>query len=81
MKPNAFRRAATRGARDIATSERIDGRTPSGGDYSVIIFLDDKMDVVDSSVATKCVICEYANDGKLVSETFGICSQAQSEIR
>lgn len=65
----------------MATSERIDERTPSGGDYSVITYLDDKMDVVDSSVATKCVICEYASDGKMMSETFGICSQNQFEVR
>lgn len=59
----------------MVSSNRIDEPTPSGGDYSVITFFNDNMELVDESVATKCSICEYAYDGKMLFETFGLCSQ------
>lgn len=56
----------------MATSERVDEKTPSGGDYSELIFLNDDMEQVDESVATRCVIRECMSDGTLVNETFGV---------
>ena len=55
----------------MATSERVDEKTPSGGDYSELIYLNDDMEQVDESVATRCVIRECMSDGTLVNETFG----------
>ncbi len=54
-------------------SVKIKGKTPNGGDYSVITYMDDAGNVVDESVATKCVIRECKNDGALVAETYGEC--------
>lgn len=56
----------------MATSERVDEKTPSGGDYSELIYLNDDMEQVDESVATRCVIRECMSDGTLVNETFGV---------
>ena len=50
---------------------RIYERTPHGGDYSEMIFLDDKNNIVPEKEATKCVIRECKKDGTLVYETFG----------
>ena len=55
----------------MATSERVDEKAPSGGDYSELIYLNDDMEQVDESVATRCVIRECMSDGTLVNETFG----------
>ena len=51
--------------------ERHDGPTPSGGAYSEIYYLNDKNEVVDSSIATRCVIRECREDGTLIQETWG----------
>ena len=53
--------------------KRVDGITPAGGDYSEIYYMDDQHNIVDSSVATRCVIRECRNDGELIRETWGIC--------
>lgn len=50
---------------------RIDRPTPSGGDYSEIVFFDDKFAIVDESEATRCVIRECKADGTLVCEAWG----------
>ena len=57
------------------TYKRIDERTPSGGDYSEIYYLDENNNVVDESVAAKCVIRECKADGILIQETWGQCNQ------
>lgn len=57
------------------THERINEKTPSGGDYSEIYFFDDTGNSVDSKNAKKCVIRECKNDGSLINETWGICNE------
>lgn len=52
-------------------TNRIDGPTPNGGDYSEIVFFDNDGNIVDESVATRCVIRECMEDGSLVAETWG----------
>ena len=47
-------------------------RTPHGGDYSKIVFLDEDNNVVDESVATRCAVLEFKDDGTQVYETFGV---------
>ena len=54
----------------IITSERKDGPTPNGGDYSEIFYFDDDGNSVDKSAATKVIIRECKNDGTLVKEIF-----------
>lgn len=54
-------------------TKRIDEPTPSGGDYSEILYLDADMNPVDDSVAEKCVIRECKADGTVINETCGIC--------
>lgn len=58
----------------MPTVQRIDETTPSGGDYSEIVYMNDNGDVADETVATKCVIRECTADGSLVYETFGTLS-------
>ena len=54
----------------MATYKRINEKTPNGGDYSVILYLNDKNDPADETVATHFIIRECKNNGELVSETF-----------
>lgn len=55
------------------TYERIDERTPSGGDYSEIFYLDDNGNQIDSEKATNCIIRECLKDGTLLNEIHGKC--------
>lgn len=57
----------------MASCNRIEEMTPSGGDYSEIVFFDEHGNVVDESVAVKCVIRECAKDGTVINEIFGLC--------
>jgi len=54
----------------IITSERRDGPTPNGGDYSEIFYFDDDGNSVDKTEATKAVVKEYKNDGTVINEIF-----------
>lgn len=45
-------------------------KTPNGGDYSEIFYLNDKNDPADETVAPHFIIRECKNNGELVSETF-----------
>lgn len=49
---------------------RINEKTPNGGDYSEIFYMDDQENVVDEKDATKAVVRECLNDGTLVFETW-----------
>ena len=61
----------------MATYERIDEPTPSGGDYSECYYFDDDDNAVDSSIATKCIIRECKKDGTLLTELFGLCNMPE----
>ena len=52
--------------------KRIEGETPSGGDYSDIWYLDDQENVVDEKFAARCIINERKQDGTLVISTRGL---------
>ena len=49
----------------MATHERVNEKTPSGGDYSEIFYLNEKHDLVEPENATECIINEYLADGTL----------------
>lgn len=50
---------------------RIDGPTPNGGDYSELLYFDEKGKVLETEKgATKGVIRECKADGTLISETW-----------
>ena len=51
-------------------SEKVIGPTPMGGDYSVLICLDEKGDPVKKNQAVQARILEYKNDGTLVATTY-----------
>lgn len=51
--------------------KRIDGKTPSGGDYAMIFYLDDEDNVVAEKKATHTIINEDTKDGKLLLTTYG----------
>ena len=50
--------------------ERHNGKTPAGGDYSEVYYMNDKMESVDKKEATKGIIRECKKDGTIVQETF-----------
>lgn len=54
--------------------QKIEEKTPSGGDYSEIYYFDDDNNPIDEKQASKCVIRECKKDGELISETWGRCN-------
>lgn len=54
--------------------KRVDGPTPSGGDYSEIFYFNENGEPVDEEVADKCVIRECLSNGELINEIHGICN-------
>ena len=50
--------------------KRLYEKTPCGGDYSEIFFLDENHNLVDETVATEAIIRECEADGNLICETF-----------
>ena len=53
--------------------QKIEEKTPSGGDYSEIYYFDDDNNPIDKKQASKCVIRVCKKDGELVNETWGRC--------
>ena len=47
-------------------------KTIHGGDYSKMVYLNEDFEMVDESVATRCAILEFKDDGTQVYETFGV---------
>ena len=56
----------------MTTSERRDGKTPSGGAYSIIFYLDKDRNAVDKELAEVYMICEYDKNDELIFETIGL---------
>ena len=61
-------------------TKRVDGETPSGGDYSEIFYMDKNHNMVDEKEATICIIRECKSDGTLVRETIGFCNNNGGKI-
>lgn len=55
--------------------QKVEEPTPNGGDYSEIYYFDDNNNIVDEEEATRCIIRECLNNGKLIQETRGICNK------
>lgn len=56
----------------MAKRKRVDGKTPSGGDYSELVFLNAAHDVVDETEATEFIIRECKEGGELINTVYGI---------
>lgn len=54
-------------------TKRVDKKTPNGGDYSEIFYMDKEHNIVDEAEATVCIIRECRGDGTVVHETTGFC--------
>lgn len=52
------------------TKEIIKGRTPSGGDYTVVMFKDKDGKATDKEHAVSYEIQEYKDDGTLIQTTY-----------
>lgn len=59
----------------MAKIKKVKGKTPNGGDYSEIHYLNDAGESVDEKVATRCIIRECKKDGSLVNEIFGTVNE------
>ena len=53
----------------VASNKRIEGSTPSGGDYAELYFMDADGNPVDEKDATCGEIVELTNDGKMLMST------------
>jgi hypothetical protein len=53
------------------TSERVDGKTPNGGDFSIAYFMDEKGNPVPKKQAKRAEIIEYKKDGIVIQRTYG----------
>ena len=49
---------------------KVNEPTPAGGDYSEMIYLDDKGENVDEKFASRGIIRECKADGTVIQETF-----------
>ena len=56
------------GWRHMVSEKRI-GKTPSGGDYSEVFYMDKKHNLVDKEKAEVAIFRECKEDGALVNET------------
>lgn len=54
----------------MATPIRVNGPTPSGGDYSEALYFDNNNNLVTPEKAVRIVINEYMNDGTLINTTY-----------
>ncbi len=51
------------------TYERIDEKTPNGGDYSEVFYLDEDGNPADKEIAVTAIVRECMKDGSLIMET------------
>lgn len=56
----------------MTTYERINEKTPCGGEYSEIFYFDDNNNPIDAKEATRFVIRECDCNGNLIQETVGL---------
>ena len=59
----------------MKTKERIDEKTPNGGDYSEIYYLDKNNKSCDKESATRAIIRECTVEVKIVHETYGVINR------
>lgn len=55
----------------MASTQRINEKTPNGGAYSIAYFLDANGKSVDKTQAKKVEIVEFTKDGKEIQRTYG----------
>lgn len=56
----------------MTSYERCNEKTPNGGAYSEIYYFDKDGNIVDASIAVRCVIRECDENGNLICETWGM---------
>lgn len=61
------------------TETRSDKKTPQGGDYSIVYWLDDEEKPVKKEQATKVKIIEYTKDNEVVGITYGDLNPKKEE--
>lgn len=59
------------------TYERLNEKTPNGGDYSEVFYLDEDGKPADKEVAVTAVVRECMNDGSLIMETIASLRDSQ----
>lgn len=59
----------------IGNYEKVYGKTASGGDYTILYYMDDDFELCSKGVATKCKIYEVTNEGKILSESEGVINK------
>lgn len=56
----------------MTSYEKIEEKTPSGGDYSEIYYMDKDGNPTDKEDAVTCIIRECKSDGTLLNEIHGM---------
>ena len=54
----------------MAKPIRVNEPTPSGGDYSEALYIDNNKNLVEPENATEIIINEYRKDGTLINTTY-----------
>lgn len=55
----------------MAKTERRNGKTPSGGAYSIAYYLDSSGKPIDKKKAKQVRIVEYSKGGKVIATIYG----------
>ena len=60
----------------MSKHERVNEKTPNGGDYSEIFYLNARHDVVDEEEATEFTINECRSDGTIINTVYGLMNHS-----
>ncbi len=61
----------------LDNTERIDGPTPNGGDYSIASYFDKDGIPCNRNKAFKMIIEEFKKDGTSIHRTYGFCNSTK----
>ncbi|MBE6152809.1 MAG: hypothetical protein E7166_01090 [Firmicutes bacterium] len=61
-------------------SKKMDGPTPNGGSYATITYFDDKGKIVDESIATRAIGCEFDENDELICESWIILKEEKTKV-
>ncbi len=56
-------------------SEKVEGKTPSGGEYFIAHFLDERGNPTYRDEATQIIIQEYDENDRMILETIGFTNK------
>lgn len=55
------------------TFQRVDGKTPKGGDYAILYFQNEDGEACEKAKATRVEIVEFSSEGEALARSYGMC--------